>query len=48
MNITDETLSAYLDAELPDEEMQAVSEALQVDPELSDRLADLAQVDRHL
>jgi hypothetical protein len=48
MNITDETLSAFLDAELSEQEMQAVRELLQVDPEVTDRLAQLAIVDQQL
>lgn len=48
MNITDQTLSAFLDAELPEPEMQAVRECLRADPALSDRLAELAAVDSRL
>lgn len=48
MNVSDETLSAFLDAELPEQEMQAVRERLQTDPELADRLAHLAMVDQQL
>lgn len=48
MKITDETLSAFLDAELPEPEMEAVREQLQADPALSDRLAQLATVDDKL
>lgn len=48
MNITDETLSAFLDAELPAPEMQAVRDSLRTDPALSDRLAELAVVDSQL
>lgn len=46
MNITDETLSAFLDSELPEQEMQAVRDRLLEDPALSDRLAALASSDR--
>ena len=48
MKVNDETLSAFLDAELPEAEMNAVRERLKVDEELSDRLAQLAMVDQHL
>ncbi|TNE98317.1 MAG: hypothetical protein EP328_04980 [Gammaproteobacteria bacterium] len=48
MSISDETLSAFLDAELPEQEMQAVRDALQEDPALTDRIADLAVVDEQL
>ncbi|TBW59028.1 hypothetical protein EZI54_01555 [Marinobacter halodurans] len=48
MTITDETLSAFLDAELPEAEMQAVRERVRNDPALSDRLAALAAVDSQL
>lgn len=48
MNITDETLSAFLDHELPEAEMQAVRDRLVADPELADRLAELASVDAEL
>lgn len=48
MNITDETLSAFLDAELSEPDMQAVRDSLRADPALSDRLAELAAVDSQL
>lgn len=48
MKITDETLSAFLDAELPEPEMQAVRARVQADPALADRLAALAAVDDQL
>lgn len=48
MKVTDETLSAFLDAELPEQEMQAVRELLRAEPELTDRLAQLAMVDQQL
>ncbi|MFO7527343.1 MAG: hypothetical protein R6W86_00855 [Marinobacter sp.] len=48
MNITDETLSAFLDHELPEAEMQAVRDQLAADPALADRLAELASVDAEL
>lgn len=48
MNITDETLSAFLDNELTEVEMQAVRDHLAADPALADRLAELATVDTEL
>jgi negative regulator of sigma E activity len=45
MNITDEKLSAFLDAELPDAEMEVIRDALIADEDLADRLAELAMVD---
>lgn len=43
--ISDEKLSAFLDAELSDEDMEAVRVALIETPSVADRLAELAQVD---
>lgn len=48
MKITDETLSAFLDSELSDAEMEAVRDKLEADPSLTDRLAELASVDATL
>ncbi|WP_417567816.1 hypothetical protein [Marinobacter sp.] len=48
MKITDETLSAFLDSELSEPEMESVREQLAVDPSLTDRLAELAGVDSEL
>ncbi|WP_297793444.1 hypothetical protein [uncultured Marinobacter sp.] len=48
MNITDETLSAFLDNELNGAEMEAVRDQLAEDPALADRLAELASVDAEL
>jgi hypothetical protein len=45
MNITDEQLSAFLDAELPDTEMELIREQLIEDENLANRLAELAIVD---
>ncbi len=45
MKITDEQLSAFLDAELPHAEMEAIREQLVEDETLADRLAELALVD---
>ncbi len=46
MKISDEQLSAFLDAELPDVEMEMIREQLVEDEGLADRLADLAMVDQ--
>lgn len=45
MNISDETLSAYLDGELSRQQSAEVEDALGADPALADRLAALASVD---
>ncbi|MES2822563.1 MAG: hypothetical protein V4732_03105 [Pseudomonadota bacterium] len=45
MTITDEQLSAFLDAELPHAEMEIIREQLLEDETLADRLAELALVD---
>ncbi|RYY77163.1 MAG: hypothetical protein EOO52_06690 [Gammaproteobacteria bacterium] len=45
MNISDEQLSAFLDAELPEAEMEAIRERLIVDEDIANRLAELAMVD---
>tara|TARA_R110000744_G_scaffold217536_2_gene336252 strand:- start:487 stop:1254 length:768 start_codon:yes stop_codon:yes gene_type:complete len=45
MKISDEMLSAFLDAELSEEDMEAVRCALETDDDLVMRLAELAQVD---
>lgn len=45
MNITDETLSAFLDAELPAAEMEAVRNRIAEDEAIANRLAELAAVD---
>lgn len=44
MNITDQQLSAYLDGELPDDQLAQVEQALVNQPELAQRLQQLAQV----
>jgi hypothetical protein len=46
MNITDEKLSAFLDAELSPNDMETIREALEVDDDLVMRLAELSQVDQ--
>lgn len=43
--ISDEVLSAFLDAELPEQQMELIREALLEDDNLANRLADLAMVD---
>lgn len=48
MNLTDDTLSAFLDGELPEADMQTIRHQLVTDPALGERLADLAAVDRTL
>jgi len=45
MNITDKQLSAFLDAELSNAEMDAIRDQLLDDESLADRLAELALVD---
>lgn len=45
MNISDERLSAFLDAELPEAEMDAIRQAVADNEELAERLAELAMVD---
>jgi len=44
--ISDEQLSAFLDAELPDAEMEMIREQLIEDEDLANRMADLAMVDQ--
>nr|WP_297347366.1 hypothetical protein [uncultured Glaciecola sp.] len=46
MNITDEKLSAFLDAELSPNDMEIIREALEGDDDLVLRLAELSQVDQ--
>jgi hypothetical protein len=45
MNLSDETLSAFLDAELPEPEMERVRQALIDNEMIAERLADLAMID---
>lgn len=45
MKITDEILSAFIDAQLPEAQMEQVREAIALDETLAERLADLAMVD---
>ena len=42
---SDETLSAFLDAELPEQQMEQIRAALLTDDDLANRLANLAMVD---
>lgn len=44
--ISDEQLSAFLDAELPEAEMEMIREQLIDDEDLANRMADLAMVDQ--
>ena len=48
MTISDETLSAFLDAELPTEEMEFIRQQLIVDESLANRLTELAMVDEQI
>lgn len=48
MTISDEKLSAFLDAELPADEMEAIRQQLILDDSLSNRLAELAMVDERI
>lgn len=45
MNISDEKLSAFLDAELPESEMEVIREHIILDENIANRLAELAMVD---
>lgn len=45
MKVTDEKLSAYIDGELPSDEMRALEEQFSDNPELVDRLTKLQKVD---
>ncbi len=48
MKISDQQLSAFLDAELPEAEMEQIRDRLAEDDILAERLANLAQVDATL
>lgn len=48
MKISDETLSAFLDAELPEQEMDRIRDCIACDEVLADRLEALAMVDATL
>jgi hypothetical protein len=45
MNLSDETLSAFLDAELPEQDMEQVRQAIADNEAVAERLAELAMVD---
>ncbi|MEX2469400.1 MAG: hypothetical protein WD396_06575 [Pseudohongiellaceae bacterium] len=45
LQINDERLTAFLDGELPSDEMQEVREAIAADAALAARLADITQID---
>lgn len=48
MKISDEQLSAFLDAELPEQEMEFIRQQLSDDETLANRLAELAMVDEQI
>jgi hypothetical protein len=48
MNISDEQLSAFLDAELPESEMEMIRQQISEDENLANRLAELAMVDEQI
>lgn len=48
MTITDEQLSAFLDAELPENEMEFIRQKISEDETLANRLAELAMVDEQI
>lgn len=48
MTISDEKLSAFLDAELPDSEMESIRQQISEDETLANRLAELALVDAQI
>lgn len=48
MKINDEILSAFLDGELPESQVQRLRERLSKDPALADRLAELSATDEAL
>lgn len=48
MTISDEQLSAFLDAELPEDDMELVRQGLMADENLANRLAELALVDEQI
>lgn len=48
MTISDEKLSAFLDAELPENEMELIREQISEDETLANRLAELAMVDAQI
>lgn len=48
MNISDEQLSAFLDAELPESEMELIRQQIIEDETLANRLAEFAMVDEQI
>lgn len=48
MTISDEKLSAFLDAELPESEMESIRQRISEDETLANRLAELAMVDEQI
>lgn len=48
MTISDEKLSAFLDAELPESEMESIRQRISDDETLANRLAELAMVDEQI
>lgn len=48
MNISDEQLSAFLDAELPEHEMEMIRQQIIEDETLANRLAEFAMVDEQI
>ena len=48
MKISDEQLSAFLDAELPEDEMEMIRQGISEDESLANRLAELAMVDEQV
>lgn len=48
MTITDEKLSAFLDAELPEAEMEFIRQQISEDETLATRLAELAMIDEQI
>ncbi|MDR7088319.1 anti-sigma factor family protein [Cellvibrio fibrivorans] len=48
MTVSDEKLSAFLDAELPENEMEFIREQISEDETLANRLAELAMVDAQI
>ncbi len=48
MTISDEKLSAFIDAELPDSQMESIRQQISEDETLANRLAELALVDEQI
>lgn len=45
MTVTDEQLSAFIDAELPEHEMNTIRDAIEQDESLANRMAELSMID---